>query len=792
MEKPDFNAAAASSRLPPRVSPEIMNKYGIRADKIRSSCLTDIDSDANYRQGLLLLCEDSLFILKSAELLHSNSLAVGEKAVLSGEVEVDIIPLSSITAISVEAKISSVAVAATVNGAERLLANASNRCAGEVRKLVREIERELGIAPQKTERDVEREPFAHKAHFEGAARGPFNRGPMPPQAVKQQGGIIAKIKRLFAARNKDLFLRLMSFFGSYKASVACVLLCFAATSAISLASPYLSGTVLYGKVLGEESGLSADRVKVALAMLVAVMIAVKLLTQLFNMLHSLVTARFVPKVVRDIKNQVFDAMNRLSISFFQSRETGMLMTRVLDDADQVTTLFIDMLPSVLVGVITILIAIVIMLSVNLTLAAVAIVLLPLSALLSALLMSRLWTLHGRLHRANRKLSSAVNDNIVGARVVRAFGKQEGEIGRFSSTNEGVRGVQIDIVNLQSRLTAIFSFVNGLVPMLVMAAAGYLILNKIGDMNYATLLTFTGYVGMLSGPIDTVASFLREWASCMNSAQRIFEIIDARPEVAESESPVHIENISGEVELRGVCFAYDKGNPVLTDVSFKVEQGKMLGIVGRSGAGKSTLLNLITRLYDVGEGQVLIDGVDIRDIAFADLRGLVALVSQETYIFMGTVAENIAYACPDATPVDIVKAAKAACAHDFIMKLPDGYDTIIGTAGRQLSGGERQRLSIARAVLVNPRILMLDEATAAVDTETELNIQMALEELVKGRTTISVAHRLSTLRDADELIVIENGKIAERGTHSELMAGRGIYYTLAEIQRKALEYRGIGG
>ena len=401
-------------------------------------------------------------------------------------------------------------------------------------------------------------------------------------------------------------------------------------------------------------------------------------------------------------------------------------------------------------------------------------------------------MHGRLHRANRKLSSAVNDNITGARVVRAFGKQEGEMSRFGAINEGVRNVQVDIVNLQSKLTAVFSFVNGLVPLLVMGFAGYLILNRIGDMDYAKLITFAGYVGMLSGPIESISNFLREWVNCMNSAQRIFEIIDAKPDVAESETPIHLENIRGDVELKGVCFAYDKGNPVLTDVSFKVEHGKMLGIVGRSGAGKSTLLNLITRLYDVGEGQVLIDGVDIRDIAMADLRGLVALVSQETYIFMGTVAENIAYACPDATPADIVNAAKAACAHDFIMKLPDGYDTVIGTAGRQLSGGERQRLSIARAVLVNPKILMLDEATAAVDTETEMNIQTALEELIKGRTTLSVAHRLSTLRDADELIVIENGKVAEQGTHDELMAKEGIYFKLAEIQRKALEYRGIGG
>ncbi len=763
---------------------EIMQKYNIPADDIRASASTDLDGDANYRQGLLLLSDSNIYVLKSAEISRSMHFENKICEPLSGEVLVYIIPLNSISAAHVETKIASVTVVATVEGEERLIANASNHCSAEVRRFVRTLERAIGAISPNPQQDGRRE----RAKLPNGAPqmgGPGRRMGPPPSD-----------KKLPLAEKFGLFGRLLSFFGSYKSSVAIVLLCFAATSLISLASPYLSGTVLYGQVLDgklqDAAWLPQSSAATALIVLVIVMLLVKLLTQAFNMWHSIVTAKFVPKVVRDIKNRVFDSMNRLSISFFQSRETGMLMTRVLDDADQVTMLFIDMLPSTLVGIITIIIAVVIMFTVDVRLATVAVILLPISAVISRLLMSKLWTLHGRLHRANRKLSSAVNDNIVGARVVRAFGKQQGEMERFGSTNASVRNAQVDIVNLQSRLTAVFSFVNGLTPMLVMGFASYLILSKIGDMDYAKLITFTSYVGMLSGPIESLSNFLREWVNCMNSAQRIFEIIDAKPEVAESENPIHLENIRGDVELRGVCFAYDKGNPVLSDVSFKVEQGKMLGIVGRSGAGKSTLLNLITRLYDVGEGQVLIDGVDIRDIAMRDLRGLVALVSQETYIFMGTVAENIAYACPNASPADIVNAAKAACAHDFIMKLPDGYDTVIGTAGRQLSGGERQRLSIARAVLVNPKILMLDEATAAVDTETEINIQMALEELIKGRTTLSVAHRLSTLRDADELVVIENGKVAERGTHDELMKQEGIYFKLAEIQRKALEYRGIGG
>ncbi|MBR6638649.1 MAG: ATP-binding cassette domain-containing protein [Lachnospiraceae bacterium] len=283
---------------------------------------------------------------------------------------------------------------------------------------------------------------------------------------------------------------------------------------------------------------------------------------------------------------------------------------------------------------------------------------------------------------------------------------------------------------------------------------------------------------------------RMYTASMNSAQRIFEIIDAVPEILESEEPIRPEYIRGEIELKNVTFGYEANKPVLENISFHVNAGEVLGIVGRSGAGKSTLVNLISRLYDPQEGSILIDGIDIKDMGFEELRRSVAMVSQETYIFMGTVAENIAYAKPDASYEEIVAAAVRASAHDFICKMPDGYDTMLGSSGRTLSGGERQRISIARAILANPRILILDEATASVDTETEQAIQASLEELVKGRTTLSIAHRLSTLNNADYLLVIDDGKIAEQGTHRELIEKKGIFHKLMQLQTKALAMRGI--
>ena len=284
---------------------------------------------------------------------------------------------------------------------------------------------------------------------------------------------------------------------------------------------------------------------------------------------------------------------------------------------------------------------------------------------------------------------------------------------------------------------------------------------------------------------------QRWANSANAAQRIFEIIDAVPEVRESDHPVRHERFEGRVEFKNVNFYYEPNKQILKDVSFVAEPGKMLGIVGHTGTGKTTIVSLMSRLYDVTGGEVLIDGINVKDMAFSDLRKNIAMVSQETYIFRGTVAENIAYANPGCTREQIMAAAITANAHDFICKMPDGYDTVIGSGSRrQLSGGERQRLSIARAILADPRILILDEATAAVDTQTEKNIQAALDKLAGGRTVISIAHRLSTLRGADRLIVIEDGRVVESGGHEELLTQKGVYYRLTQLQNKALAMRGL--
>ena len=373
--------------------------------------------------------------------------------------------------------------------------------------------------------------------------------------------------------------------------------------------------------------------------------------------------------------------------------------------------------------------------------------------------------------------------------VKAFSKEEEEIARFGARSQRLADADIR----RGVFNTFFSPLSGFLlytfgNLVALGFGGWFVIQ--GRIDYADLMMFTTYTNMIYTPLFFFSEMSEMTADCSNSLQRVFEIMDSQPEVCEAKEPIHCEAFRGDVRFDGVSFSYIKNHKVIDNVSFEIEAGKTLGIVGHTGAGKSTLANLLIRLYDPEAGAVYIDGIDIKKIAFADLYRNIAIVSQETYLFMGTILENIRYARPDASYGQVTAATRAAGAHDFIVKLPDAYDTKIGFGYKDLSGGERQRLSIARAILRNPKILILDEATAAMDTETERKIQNALQILIQGKTTIMIAHRLSTLRDADSLIVIENGKVAERGTHDELMAKDGVYHKLYSLQIEALKNAGI--
>jgi ATP-binding cassette subfamily B protein len=389
---------------------------------------------------------------------------------------------------------------------------------------------------------------------------------------------------------------------------------------------------------------------------------------------------------------------------------------------------------------------------------------------------RLWTYWSRM-------TAVVGDALPGVRVVKAFSNEEKEIARFDKRSNDFMDHEWDIHKVWTTLSRIISGLMQFGRLLVLLVGGYMVIyhpspqNSIGVLMMFLTLTWQFYT-----PIMELANSNRMVTRAATSAQRIFEVLDTPPEIYSTPSAVTKERLEGKVEFRQVSFSYEGAQPALREVSLVVEPGQMIGLCGPSGAGKSTFVNLICRFYDVTDGQILIDGIDIRDYDVKWLRRQVGLVLQEPYLFHGTIAENIRYGRPDATEKEIITAAKAANAHDFVVGFPDGYDTMVGERGQSLSGGERQRISIARAILHNPRILILDEATSSVDSETEKQIQEALDHLVEGRTTFAIAHRLSTLTAADRLVVLEKGRVVEQGVHSELVdIEGGVYAKLHKTQ-----------
>lgn len=582
---------------------------------------------------------------------------------------------------------------------------------------------------------------------------------------------------------KKLIKRLSVFFGRYKFYMLISVITLVLTTAFASLMPYLQGSVLYDEVLSEEGSLYGK-----IAYVVLLIIAAKFFSVLATTVNGYVTSRISALVVYDIKKTVFDSISRLSYGFFTSRQTGGLMTSVNGDANSIYFFFCDGFPYLLINIVQFIAVAAIMIMINPVLFVISFITVPVFLVLYRTILRLFDKLYAKNFSKMRSFNSLVGDILSGMRVVKAFAREKDEAKRFSHRNADYAQSTKDIGIMNAKTFPFVTYIMHLGNYAVWLFGGWMCMK--GRMELGTLMTFTGYLALMYGPLNFFSEVTRWWAECINAVQRVFEILDSIPEVEEKENPVPLKAVKGDVSFSHVSFGYDKTKKTLDDIDFEIKSGQTIGIVGETGAGKSTLVNLLMRLYDVSDGAIKIDGVDIRDISFSDLHDACAIVSQETYLFEGTIMENIRYAKPDATDEEVFAAARIADAHNFIIKYPDAYETLVGSGKKQLSGGEKQRISIARAILKNPAILILDEATSAMDTATEKRIQKTLSALSKGRTTIMIAHRLSTLRDADKIVVIENGKMPEYGTHRELLEKKGIYYTLYKLQAQALKTMGI--
>ncbi len=494
--------------------------------------------------------------------------------------------------------------------------------------------------------------------------------------------------------------------------------------------------------------------------------------------------------VQDIRSDLYRKLQFLPLRFYDRRSTGSLISRMSNDSDRLEGFLASDLPLVVSKVLLFAGILGLLLATNWKLA--LLVLLPVPPIVLG--GSRIWkrVMRHWIQWGSRwsRLSSHLSESIGGIRVVKAFAQESRESERFDRRNEDLRKVTVAGERNWFVFFTVTNFLMSWGVFLVWYFGGRQILG--GEMTLGALVAFISYLWMLYEPLRWFGELYNVLLRAFAGAERIFEVTDSKPETSEGTDAVPLLRMEGQVAFRDVIFGYDGGKPVLKGIDLVAKPGEMVGLVGKSGAGKSTLINLVCRFYDPDRGRIEIDGTDMRRVRLEDLRSRIGMVQQEPFLFDATIAENIAYGKPNATFSEVIRAATAAEAHEFIVQKPDGYDMKVGEKGGKLSGGEKQRISIARAILHDPRILILDEATSSLDTRTEWKIQKAISRLVKGRTTFAIAHRLSTLRTADRLVVMDDGKVAETGTHHELMSRKGIFYRLAKRQQETSAVMAVGG
>jgi ATP-binding cassette subfamily B protein len=500
---------------------------------------------------------------------------------------------------------------------------------------------------------------------------------------------------------------------------------------------------------------------------------------IFQFLASYLSHYAAWHLVAHMRSMVYDKLQQLPFRFFQERQTGQLMSRVVNDTANFEMLIAHAVPDLFTNILIIIGVAVILFAVNPTLASLSLIPIPFLVYGSTRFAKQVLPNFREAQRALADLNAELQDNISGIREIQIFNQQMRELVKIRDRIYRHISALLNALRLSAIFHPTVSFLSSIGTVIVISVGGFMALN--GKVSVGDIVGFILYLNMFYQPITALANVIENLEQALAGAERVFEILETEPEIKEKPNPIELKNVRGRVTFEDVTFSYNQGSPVLKNISFDIEPGQMVAFVGPTGVGKTTIMYLLVRFFDPDSGSIKIDGIDIRDVSLKSLHDNISMVMQDVFLFNGTIAENIAYGKEDATMEEIINAARIACAHDFIESLPDGYDTYIGERGVKLSGGQKQRLAIARAVLKDAPILILDEATSSVDTETENKIQEAINNLAGTRTILIIAHRLSTVKRADRIIVLKDGEIVEDGRHEELIALKGLYYSLSSGQ-----------
>ena len=748
---------------------ETLQRLNVPTEQIRFAVQSDISSTGSYGEEWFVLTDAAIFtVTGEGEVLHY-------------------IPYKSVLSIRAEVVVDAgLLVLETEEGTVDLI-RYSNGCAAKFGFVARFIGDEIEFRNGKRDEAPiwDYKPEDHSCKSCGLLL-PDEFSPCPACSKKHK-----------------VMLRILSYIRPYRGRAILYTIFLIVGTLIALAPPYFTRIFVDDILMLSEAPNAAPEASetwlgeifrgiqpltVALSVAVGMLLAIMVTSTIFSIFQQRLGAWLTFRIAANIRAHVYQHLHNLSIRFFDKRTTGTVISHVTEDSERLQDFMLEGLSFLSVQLFMFFGIGGMLFLMNWKLACFILIPIPIIVLGAGWFWKKVRSLWHRAWRRRSKLFDVVNDSVSGIRVVRAFGQQRGEVNRFGTANVDTRDYETYAEMVWATYYPPLLFAIQLGNLIVWYVGGLDVLAGPESMKLGTLFAFLGYLGMFYQPLRYFSPLIN-WASrAMTAAERLFEVIDSQPEQLDDGSLKAMPNITGEIKFHNVTFGYESHKPVLKDINLHVQPGEMIGLVGHSGAGKSTLINLICRFYTPDSGQLEIDGEDIRQINLKDLRQQIGVVLQDPYLFSGTIAENIAYAHPDASMEDIIAAAKAANAHEFIVKFPDGYDTEVGERGGSLSGGERQRVSIARAILHNPRILILDEATSSVDVETEKKIQQAIDRLVQNRTTFAIAHRLSTLRNADRLFVIEKGKGVECGSHEELMAQKGIYSKLVETQREAANIR----